>query len=56
MMLLEYVDDCFRNDKGSNLTIDWPMTFRVMNNEINCKCNITNLEDTTTRCFRIKIF
>ncbi|PKC54636.1 hypothetical protein RhiirA1_476932 [Rhizophagus irregularis] len=33
------------DSKEANLTIDWPLSFKLINNEFKTKCNVTNQED-----------
>lgn len=33
-MLLDYVKNCFVDSKEANLTIDWPLSFKLINNEL----------------------
>ncbi|UZO10633.1 uncharacterized protein OCT59_002213 [Rhizophagus irregularis] len=55
-MLLDYVKNCFVDSKEANLTIDWPLSFKLINNEFKTKCNVTNQEDASARTFRVKNF
>ncbi|PKY21216.1 hypothetical protein RhiirB3_434745 [Rhizophagus irregularis] len=45
LMLLDYVKDCFLDSIGSNVTIDWNASFKLINNEVTTSKNVTNGED-----------
>ncbi|PKY27045.1 hypothetical protein RhiirB3_442609 [Rhizophagus irregularis] len=56
LILLDHVKDCFVECNGANVMIDWKETFRLINNEISTKRNVTNRIDASIRSFRVKNF